>query len=147
MRYVALGLVSLGLETGDRVAIASENNPQWLYADQAILAAGGLSAGIYPTDSPHQVEYSVNHCQAKFYIAENEEQLDKILGVRDYIPSLKKIIILDMEGLRHFSDPMTISFDDLVDAGRESDRKAPDRFDRLREISRADDPAILIYTS
>ena len=72
VRYVALGLDSLGLEPGDRVTIASENNPQWLYMDQAILAAGGLSAGIYPTDSPQQVQYIVNHCQAKLHAAENE---------------------------------------------------------------------------
>jgi long-chain acyl-CoA synthetase len=147
VRHVAMGLVSLGLEPGDRVTIASENNPQWLYVDQAVLAAGGISVGIYPTDSPEQVEYIVNHCGAKFHIAENEEQLDKILEVRRDTPSLKKIVILDMEGLRHFSDPMTMSFDELVEAGREADRKAPERLDELRGIAGPDDPAIIIYTS
>ncbi len=147
VRYVTQGLASLGLEPGDRVTIASENNPQWLYMDQAILAAGGLSAGIYPTDSPQQVQYVVNHCQAKLHVAENEEQLDKILEVRDNTPSLKKIIVLDMEGLRHFSDPMTISFDELLDAGREADRKDHERFERRLEVAQPDDPAILIYTS
>ena len=82
-RHAGLGLMALGLEKGDRVAIISENNPEWLYSDMGIMAAGGVTVGIYPTDSPQQVQYVVNHSGAKFFVAEDEEQLDKILEVRD----------------------------------------------------------------
>jgi len=146
-KHAALGLRALGLEAGDRVAIASENNPQWLYLDQGILAAGGVCAGIYTTDSARQIEYIVNHCGAKFYVAENEEQLDKILEVRDSVPSLKKVIVLDMEGLRHFSDPMVMTFDALLEKGRDLDRDDPALFDRLCGAARPEDLAILVYTS
>jgi len=146
-KYVALGLISLGMEKGDRVAIISENNPQWLYSDMGILAAGGVTVGIYTTDSPKQVEYIVGHSGAKFYIAEDEEQLDKILEVREDLPSLEKIIVIDMEGLRHFKDPMVMSFDELLDSGKILDHQEPALFEKRLLEPRPEDLAILIYTS
>lgn len=146
-KYVGLGLIELGLSRGDRIAIISENNPEWLYSDMGILAAGGVTVGIYPTDSPNQVEYVLNHSGAKFYIAEDEEQLDKVLEVRDTIPRLQKIIIMDMKGLRHFSDPMTISFDELLTMGKKLDDHQPGLFRERLEGPQPEDLAILIYTS
>ncbi|MBI9077478.1 MAG: AMP-binding protein [Desulfatibacillum sp.] len=146
-KYAGLGLIQLGLEKGDRVTIISENNPEWLYSDMGALCTGGVSVGIYPTDSPQQVAYVLNHCQAKFYIAEDEEQLDKVLEIRDSTPHLKKIIVMDMEGLRHFEDPMVISFDQLLELGKSLDEESPLLFEqRLREPN-PEDLAILIYTS
>lgn len=147
VRHTCLGLISLGLARGDRVTIISENNPEWLYSDIGTLCGGGVTAGIYPTDSPNQVEYVVSHSGAKFYIAEDEEQLDKILETRNNIPSLQKIIVMDMEGLRHFSDPMVMSFDDLLALGRELDGQDPELFQRRLLEPEPEDLAILIYTS
>ncbi len=146
-RQAGLGLVALGLEPGDRVAIISENNPEWLYSDMGILAVGGVTVGIYPTDSPNQVEYVLNHSGAKFYIAEDEEQLDKILEIRGNIPQLQKIVIMDMEGLRHFSDPMALPFAELMERGKQLDRKDPGLFPRRLQEPQPEDLAILIYTS
>jgi len=146
-KYVGLGLLRLGLEKGDRVAIISENNPEWLFSDMGILAAGGVTVGIYPTDSPEQVEYVVGHSGSRFYIAEDEEQLDKILQVRENISHLGKIIVMDMEGLRHFKDPMVMSFDELLALGKEEDQQEPELFERLIRGPRPGDLAILIYTS
>ncbi|NQU12647.1 MAG: AMP-binding protein [Desulfobacteraceae bacterium] len=146
-KYVGLGLLRLGLEKGDRVAIISENNPEWLFSDMGILAAGGVTVGIYPTDSPEQVEYVVGHSGSRFYIAEDEEQLDKILQVRENISHLGKIIVMDMEGLRHFKDPMVMSFDELLALGKEEDQHEPELFERLIRGPRPGDLAILIYTS
>jgi long-chain acyl-CoA synthetase len=146
-KYACLGLISLGLERGDRVAIVSENNPQWLYADMGILAAGGVTVGIYTTDSMNQVEYIVKHSGSKFFIAENEEQLDKILEVRKNLPLLKKIFVIDMEGLRHFKDPMVMTFDELLDIGKTKDHEEPLLFEKRLLEPQPDDLAILIYTS
>jgi long-chain acyl-CoA synthetase len=146
-RKAALGFIALGLQPGDRVAIISENNPEWLYSDMGILAAGGVTVGIYPTDSANQVEYVLTHSGAIFYIAEDEEQLDKILEVRSRIPSLKKIIVMDMEGLRHFSDPMVMSFEELLKMGEALDQEKPDLFRRRLAGAQPEDLAILIYTS
>jgi len=145
--YVALGLITLGLEKGDRVAIICENKPEWLYSDMGILSAGGVTVGIYTTDTSNQVEYLMNNCSAKFYIAEDEEQLDKILEVRHNIASLEKIIIIDMEGLRDFSDPMAMSFDELLELGKQNEEKESGRLKKRLQETRADDLAILIYTS
>ena len=94
--HVGLGLVSLGLQTGDRVCILSQNNPEWLYTDLGVLGAAGVSSGIYPTDAPSQIAYIVNNCEAKFIFVEDDEQLDKVLEARDQMPSLVKAVVYDM---------------------------------------------------
>jgi long-chain acyl-CoA synthetase len=147
VKWVALGLYELGLKKEDKVAIISENNSEWLYTDLGTQCAGGISVGIYTTNTPNQVEYVVGHSQAKFYICENEEQLDKILEVRDRLPDLEKIIIMDMEGLRHFSDVMAMSFDDLLELGRQKAKREPVLFEKLLNSAQPDDVAILVYTS
>ncbi|MBW1785233.1 MAG: AMP-binding protein [Deltaproteobacteria bacterium] len=146
-KHTALGLIELGIEKGDRVAVISENNPEWLYSDMGTIAIGGVTVGIYPTDSPNQVEYVVGHSGARVYIAEDEEQLDKILEVRENLPSLKKIVVMDMEGLRNFKDDMVISFDDLLALGKGLDERDPGLFEKRIREPRPEDLAILIYTS
>lgn len=146
-RFVAAALRKLGLEKGDRGAVISENCPEWLYCDQGIMAAGGVTVGIYTTDSAVQVAYIINNCEARFYFAEDEEQLDKILEVRDKTPSLEKIIVFDMKGLRDFSDPMVISFDEFLEIGRKADEKDPTIYDKQVETIKPEELAILVYTS
>jgi long-chain acyl-CoA synthetase len=146
-KEVACGLISLGLEKGDCVSVIGENSPEWLYSDMGIMAAGGITVGIYTTNSAEEVKYILDHSQSKFYIVENEEQLDKALLVRHELPFLKKIVVVDMEGLRTFKDPMVMSFEQLRDLGRERDRKEPSLFEnRLNELD-PDEVALLIYTS
>jgi long-chain acyl-CoA synthetase len=116
-RLAGMGLKSLGLQRGEVCSIASEVNKEWLFADLGVICAGGVTNGVYPTDSPTQVEYLINDSRTRFYFAEDEEQLDKVLEVRDRTPSLEKIIILDMEGLRHLDDAMCVSFDELLELG------------------------------
>lgn len=146
-KYVGLGLLELGLEKGDRAAIISDDVPEWLYCDLGIQCVGGVTVGIYPTDSPQQVRYVMAHSGSRFYFAEDEEQLDKVLEVRETLPALRRIIIYDMEGLRHFKDPMAMSFDELLELGKRVDDRDPGRFERCLAETRPDDTAFLIYTS
>ena len=113
-KLTGLALYTLGLEKGNVVSIASEGMPEWLYADMGIIGAGGISSGIYTTDSAEQVKYLVNDSATIFYFAENEEQLDKILEVRSECPTLKKIIVFDMEGLNEFHDDQVISYEEFL---------------------------------
>ncbi len=147
VRYISMALLELGLEKGDRVTITSENCPEWLFCDQGTLAATGVTVGIYPTDSAKQVEYIINNCGAKFYFAEDEEQLDKILEVRDNTPTVKKIIVFDMKGLRNYCDEMVLSFDDFLEIGRKAYNINPDLIEKTLIPSQAEDLAILVYTS
>ncbi len=146
-KYVGLALNSFGLNKSDVVSIASEGIPEWLFTDLGVICVGGISSGIYTTDSASQVEYLVNDSKTNFYFAENEEQLDKILEVRDNCPSLKKIIVYDLEGLHDFLDPQVISFQELVKIGEKIDENDPKLFESLMSEVKPEDVAILVYTS
>jgi long-chain acyl-CoA synthetase len=146
-KRVGLGLVALGLRPRDVVAIIADNCPEWLYTDLGVMSAAAIPNGIYTTDSARQVEYIVNDSGARFFFAENEEQLDKILAVRERCPQLVKIFVYDMEGLHAFQDEQVMPFDALLELGARYEREHPDAFDRLVEIPQPDDLAILVYTS
>jgi long-chain acyl-CoA synthetase len=146
-KNTGLGLAALGVKRGDVVSVISEGNPQWLYADMGTQGIGGVTNGIYTTDSAKQVEYILNDSRTVVYIAENEEQLDKALEVRDRVPTLKKIIVIDMEGLRDFRDPMVISFDELLKLGQAFGEQHPGFWEAELAKGKPDDLAILIYTS
>ena len=146
-RLVGLGLLSLGLRRGDVCSIASEVNKEWMFADLGIICAGGVTNGVYPTDAPNQVEYLVTDSSTRFYFAEDEEQLDKVLEVRDRTPSLEKVFIFDMEGLRQLDDPMCLSFEQLLELGREYARANSDRWSAEIEAANPDDLMVLTYTS
>ena len=146
-KWAGLALVSLGLKRGDVISIISENNPEWLYTDLGTLGIGGVSNGIYTTDAAKQVEYIVNDSGSRFVFVENEEQLDKILEVRERCPSLAKIVVYDMEGLRDFRDAQVISFDDFLELGRAYEQQHPGVWEEGVQQAKPNDLAILIYTS
>ena len=146
-KLTGLALHTLGLEKGNVVSIASEGNPEWLYTDMGTIGAGGISSGVYTTDSAAQVKYLVNDSATKFYFAENEEQLDKILEVRSECPTLKKIIVYDMEGLNDFHDDQVISYEEFLKIGEKTDQENPDLWESLVNNVSPDDIAILVYTS
>jgi long-chain acyl-CoA synthetase len=146
-RAIGSGMIAHGQQPGEHAAILSDNNKEWLFCDFGVLCAGGISTGIYPTDSPAQVEYLVNDCDAKYLFVEDEEQLDKILAVRERTPGLRKIIVFDMEGLRNFSDPQVMSLDELRALGEAHAREHPTQWGERIALARSGDVAIIVYTS
>ncbi len=146
-KLTGLALHTLGLEKGNVVSIASEGNPEWLYTDMGTIGAGGISSGVYTTDSAAQVKYLVNDSATKFYFAENEEQLDKILEVRSECPTLEKIIVYDMEGLNDFHDDQVISYEEFLKIGEKTNQENPNLWESLVNSVSPDDIAILVYTS
>jgi long-chain acyl-CoA synthetase len=146
-RRVGMGLVALGLRPRDVVSIISDNRPEWLYTDLGVMSVAAIPNGIYTTDSARQVEYIVNDSGTRFLFVENEEQLDKILAVRDRCGELVKIFVYDMDGLHAFRDEQVMPFEALLELGERYDREHPDAFDRLVDVPRPDDLAILVYTS
>src|SRR5258705_13158553 len=117
-RDIAYALHAIGFRPGDVASIIANAVPEWVYADIGILCAGGVSSGIYPTDSASQVEYLINDSATKVIFAEDEEQLDKILSCRARCPTLRKIVVFDMEGLAGFIDPMVLSLAEFMALGR-----------------------------
>jgi long-chain acyl-CoA synthetase len=140
-------LLSMGLAKGECVSIIGDNCPEWVIIDMGIQCAGGVSVGIYATNAWPQVEYVVENSESKFLFVENEEQLDKWLNFRDKASRIQKVIVWDLEGLRHFEDEMVMTYDELLEVGRQVVETKPDLLEsRMDEIT-PDDLALLIYTS
>ena len=146
-RATGMGLLSLGLQRGQVVSILAETIPEWLYADMGTMGAGGVSNGIYPTDSAKQVDYILNDSQTRFLFVENEEQLDKFIEVRERCPHIVKVFIFDMEGLTDFKDPQVMPFDELLELGRAFDAAHPGQWEERVGASKPGDLALLVYTS
>jgi long-chain acyl-CoA synthetase len=144
---IAYGLHAIDFRIGDTASIIANAVPEWVFADMGILCAGGISSGIYPTDSAAQVEYLVNDSRTRVIFAEDEEQLDKVLSCRVRCPSLQKIIVFDMEGLSGFSDPMVMSLAEFTAMGRNHFFGHEKLWDAMVASRGADDLAILVYTS
>jgi long-chain acyl-CoA synthetase len=146
-REIGMGLVALGFAPGECASVLSNTNREWIYADMGILGAGGVSNGIYPTDAPVQVEYLCADSTTVYLFVEDDEQLDKALEVRARLPTLRKIIVFDMDGLRELNDPQVISLDALRAIGREYDAAHPGEWEQRMSSRQPADLAVLIYTS
>ena len=146
-RLIGLALISMGLNRGEVVSILSEDSKEWIYTDLAIQSVGGISSGVYPTDSARQLAYLVNDSDSKFLFLENDEQLDKYLSVADQMPKLSKVIVYEKDGLADFNDPRVIFLDELYEIGEVELEKLNGSFEEAIEEGSSDDTSILIYTS
>jgi long-chain acyl-CoA synthetase len=140
----AHGLRELGVEPGDRVAIHSENRPAWLLADLGAQGIGAISVGVYPTSPAAEVEYVLRHCGARVLVCEDEEQLDKAIEVRERLPELERIVLIDPRGVVVEDDPMLLTFEELERQGAEGKRE--DYEQSVRSIQ-ASEVGIMVYTS
>jgi long-chain acyl-CoA synthetase len=152
-RQVALGLLSLGIKPGDRVAIASEDTPEWFYADLGTQMIGAIAVGIYPTNPWVELQYIVRHSGSRVVVTGDQEQTDKVLDAMangDGLPALEAIICVDIKGLRHYRQKQLTSFDKLCDLGKAYAFEHPDanaNLDRLIGQASPDDVCIMVYTS
>lgn len=125
VQEIGQGLRALGLAHDDFVVILSETRPEFVYADLAILGCGAASVAIDPAEEAPRVGEILRATGAAFAIVEGEEQLDKLLGVRADCPALRRIVIIDVKGLRDFQDPGCMSLVELIGGGTgQSDWKA-----------------------
>ena len=125
---VALGLLSLGIKPGDRIAIASENTPEWFYADLGAQMLGAVVVGIYPTNPWAELQYIVRHSGARVVITGDQEQTDKVLDAianNDGLPALEAIVCVDMKGMRHYRQSQLMSFEALCERGKRYAPKTP----------------------
>ena len=145
---VAHALLALGVEPGDRVAIHSENRREWLYTDLATVAVRGVTTGLYPTNPPAEVHYLLADSGAKVLLAEDQEQLDKVLDVLDELTGLERVVYLEPRGIRRrVSHPKLLSWEDLLALGREHRAANAGEVERRMAEARPDDVMTLIYTS
>ncbi len=147
VREIAHGLMALGFEARETASILSNTTIDWVLCDLAVLSAGGVANGIYPTDAAEQVQYLCEDSRTTVLFVEDDEQLDKALEVRARLPLLRKVIVSDMEGLRELDDPQVMSLDALRALGREHLRQHPGELHTRVAAVRPEDLAILVYTS
>jgi long-chain acyl-CoA synthetase len=139
-----MGLRALGVGPGDRVAVHSLNRPAWLLADLGAQGIGAMTVGVYPTSPAAEVEYLLGHSGAKVLVAEDEEQVDKVLEVRERLPDLEKVVVVDPRGV-DLSDPWLMTFAELEKRGRENG--GLDAFRAAVAEVDTTAPAVIVYTS
>jgi long-chain acyl-CoA synthetase len=147
VKLFSLGLRALGLARGDKVAIVGDNHPEWYIAELAAQAAGAASVGLFQDAVPREVQYIVDHSDARFAVVEDQEQVDKLLEVRAALPNVEKIIYYDPKGLRHYDQPFLLGFPQVQELGRGYEREHPGAFEDAIAEGRGDDLALLCYTS
>ena len=146
-RLIALGLASLGFARGDKTAIIGDNRPQLYWAVMATQALGGVPVPIYQDSVEKEMQYILDHSEARFAVVEDQEQVDKLLHVKAQCPRLESIIYDDSRGMRGYSEPSLLSLTELAERGRKFEVGHPAHFDDELGRGRADDVAIICYTS
>ncbi|MEI7769056.1 MAG: long-chain fatty acid--CoA ligase [Chloroflexales bacterium] len=147
VRAFAMGLRALGLARGDSIAIIGDNRPEWLYAELAAQAIGAVSVGVYQDSAPEEVRYILHATEARVIIAEDQEQVDKILELWPDLSGVLKVIYYEPKGLRNYREPFLSTFAATEDLGRDFDQQHPGLFDRELALGRPEDVAVLITTS
>lgn len=144
---LCLGLVQLGLQRGDKVAVICGNRPEWLYVELAAQSAGAVPVGIFVDSLHHQVKFVLDHAEARFVIVEDQEQVDKVLDIRDELPGLERVIVDDTRGLEDYREPLLLSLGEVEALGRDLRTREPHLYDELLAKGAPSDVALLAYTS
>ncbi|AOB33029.1 long-chain fatty acid--CoA ligase [Bordetella sp. H567] len=144
---VVHGLAALGVEPGQHVAVVGENRPRLYIAMMAAQTLGAIPVPLYQDAVAQEMAYVLRDAEIGVVVAEDQEQVDKMLEVRDQCPALRHVVYDDPRGLRHYSDPLLMSFDELLRVGAESAQRDPGFFERRARAVRPEQTAAMFYTS
>ncbi len=147
VKDLCLGLVSLGLKPGDKIAMIGQNRPEGLWAEMATLCAGGVGIWLFQDCLVEEVKYIIDHSDTKFIFAEGQEEVDKAIFCLKDCPGLKTIIWDDPKGMRNYDEDYLLSLKELKKLGQNLDQTKPELFKELVHQGKGDDVALLFYTS
>ena len=147
VKYLTYGLMRLGLKPQDKVAIIGENDPEWYWAEYAAQAAWAVPFGIFVDAHHDELKYYLEHSDSTFVVAHDQEQVDKVLGLIDELPNVKKVVYWDRKGLWNNEDARIIHFDEVVELGKEYEKTHEGLFEEMVEKINEDDIAVFCYTS
>ena len=147
VKYLTLGMVSLGLQRGDKVAMIGDNRPEGLWAEMAAMCAGAIGVWLFQDCMMDEVKYIIDHSDAKIFVGESQEEVDKALSIKDTCPKLDIIMWDDPKGMRNYHQDFLISVKRVQELGRELDREKPDLFEKTINEGHGDDICLLFYTS
>ena len=147
VKYLALGLLSMGFAPGSRLLIVGENAPEWYFAEMAAQCDRGLSVGLYSDLSAPEIEHVARDCGADFAIVGDQEQVDKMQLIIDRLPSLRRVVYWRYKGLSGQTDERFIGLRDLLASGHRYEAEHPEAFEDNIAVGAADDACAIIYTS
>jgi long-chain acyl-CoA synthetase len=146
-RWFGLGLLQLGVQPGQCVAILGENCKEWVFAELGIAMVRAVTAGIYPTSPAPEVQYLLELSDAPIVVVEDQEQLDKVLEIRSQLPQLRSIVVIDPRGLRHYDRTGLLEFSEVVALGRDFEKAQPAAAAEQARGPELDDIALMVFTS
>ncbi len=144
---LACGLSAVGFRRGDKLAIIGDNRPRLYWAIAATQALGGVPVPIYQDSIAEEMAFVLDHAEVRFAIAEDQEQVDKLLAIKDGCPLLDTVIFSDRRGMRHYDQPFLHDYARAQERGREFARDDPGFFRREIVKGGDGDAAIILYTS
>jgi len=147
IRALACGLKALGVERDDKVCVCGDNRPHLYWAFTAVQAVGAVPVPVYQDSVAEEMQYIYEHVEAKFAIVEDQEQVDKLLEIKDRLPALKHIIYKDPRGMRHYDQDFLDLYAEVQDQGRAYDRDNPDFYEASVAQGTGDDTCFMLYTS
>jgi long-chain acyl-CoA synthetase len=147
VKYIALGLKSLGLEDGDKVSMIGDNRPEGLWAEMAALCARGVGVWLFRDSLIDEVKYIIDHSDTKFLFGEGQEEVDKAISIFNECPKLKKIIWDDPKGMRNYDQDYLISLREVQELGKKLDQEQPELFNKMVHKGSGEEVALLFYTS
>jgi long-chain acyl-CoA synthetase len=147
IKWRSLGLISLGLQRGDKVSIIGDNEPEWLWFQAAVQAAGGVPVGLFADSLPPEVKFIVDHSSSKFVVAGDQEQVDKMLNINDELPNLSHVIYWNPDGMRNYRNDLLISEGEVMERGKDYEKQHPEAFEKEISKGSEDDLAGLFCTS
>ena len=147
VKALTCGLIALGLRRGDKLAIVGDNRPRLYWSMVAGQSLGAVPVPVYQDSVADEMAYVIDHAEARFAIAEDQEQVDKLIEIKDRCPRLEMILFSDPRGLRHYDQPFLRAFEDVQAGGRDYEAANPGIFEEEVSKGDADDVSIILYTS
>ncbi len=147
VRALACGLAAMGFERGDKIVIVGDNRPRLYWTMTAAQALGGVPVPVYQDAVANEMAFVVDHAEARFAMAEDQEQVDKLLEIMDRCPKLRQIVFDDPRGMRNYDQDFLHAFDAVQEQGRAWDRDNPGFYDEAVAAGGADDASVMLYTS
>ena len=147
VRDFALGLVALGFKRGERLSVIGDNRPRLYWAQVAAQCLGGVPVPVYQDSIAKELAFVWNHAECSVIVAEDQEQVDKVLGLRDQLPALRLVVYDDPRGLVHYKHEWLRSYQEVQELGRAFAARHPHDFEAEIEKGKPEDVAIICYTS
>ena len=144
---LALGLLDIGVDEGDHVAIIGRNRPQFYWSMVAAQSVGAVPVPVYQDSVAEEIAYVLDHCGARMAIVEDQEQVDKIIEIKDRLPALKDIVYVDKRGMRKYDHSHMTPFAEVQDIGRAAKGRHEAELRRRRDAAGYDDKCVMLYTS